>query len=344
MTALEIVRVRPGEELFPAWWEVYAASDRGELGDLAATWTLPELESSFAVERKALRQLALAGVADGEVVAMAWLELPQLDNLHRLECELHVRPDRRGRGHGSAMLAVVESLARTEGRSVIGAEINWPAAAGVAGGQAATAASPGVAFAWKRGFDLVLDDVRRDLLLPVAAPLLDELAREAAAHHGGYELRSWVGPLPEDLVAEWAALDASLDTEAPTGALDVEERVTDVAAVREREALVEAQARSSVHTVALAPDGRLAAYSEIVVPGHDPTRSYQDGTLVTRAHRGHRLGLAVKVANLRLLQARFPEVRRVITWNADSNTHMIAVNERLGFVVVGRSGEFQKRL
>ncbi len=63
-----------------------------------------------------------------------------------------------------------------------------------------------------------------------------------------------------------------------------------------------------------------------------------------RVARGRRLGLAVKVANLRLLQAERPDIEVVSTYNAESNRHMIEVNERLGFRPVARLGEFQRRL
>ena len=63
-----------------------------------------------------------------------------------------------------------------------------------------------------------------------------------------------------------------------------------------------------------------------------------------RDARGHRLGLAVKVANLRLLQGSCPELRRLTTYNAEVNARMVDVNDLLGFVPVARLGEFQKRL
>ena len=52
---------------------------------------------------------------------------------------------------------------------------------------------------------------------------LDALAAEAAAHHEGYTLRSFTGPVPDDLVEGWAALSATLMTEAPMG--DIEREV-----------------------------------------------------------------------------------------------------------------------
>ena len=63
-----------------------------------------------------------------------------------------------------------------------------------------------------------------------------------------------------------------------------------------------------------------------------------------RDHRGHRLGLAVKVANHRMHQRERPDAARCSTWNAEVNSHMIGVNELMGFRPVSRMGEFQKRL
>jgi hypothetical protein len=54
--------------------------------------------------------------------------------------------------------------------------------------------------------------------------------------------------------------------------------------------------------------------------------------------------MAVKIANLCLVQREQPGLERLITYNAEVNAHMVGVNDRLGFVPVARLGEFQKRL
>ena len=59
------------------------------------------------------------------------------------------------------------------------------------------------------------------------------------------------------------------------------------------------------------------------------------GTLVRRDHRGHRLGTAVKIANLRALQQARPEATEVKTQNAETNAWMVGINVRLGFGPVG---------
>jgi RimJ/RimL family protein N-acetyltransferase len=88
----------------------------------------------------------------------------------------------------------------------------------------------------------------------------------------------------------------------------------------------------------------VVAYSDLATTVHEPGRAYQWGTLVDPAHRGHRLGLAVKVANLRLLQEERPDVARLTTYNAEVNSHMIGVNEAMGFRPIARLGDFQKML
>jgi RimJ/RimL family protein N-acetyltransferase len=219
------------------------------------------------------------------------------------------------------------------------AEMNWAYSDGATG-----AGSTDLAWARRQGFEVGLVDVQRRLALPVADELLDRLAAEAATRHEGYELRSFTGRIPDELAQGWIALDAALMTEAPMGDIEREQERADVAALRAREAMIAAQGRAKVNTAALAPDGEVVAYSDIGVTVHESERAYQWGTLVRTDHRGHRLGLAVKVANLRLLQQTHPQVTTLVTYNADVNAHMIGINERLGFRPVAYLGELQKRL
>jgi GNAT superfamily N-acetyltransferase len=108
--------------------------------------------------------------------------------------------------------------------------------------------------------------------------------------------------------------------------------VWDAARYREHEESV--LARRRVHlTVAVRHDhsGRLVGFTDVGIPAGDVEVGYQWSTVVDGAHRGHRLGMLLKVANLRQVAATLPSVRYLNTWNADANTHMVAVNERLGF-------------
>ena len=52
----------------------------------------------------------------------------------------------------------------------------------------------------------------------------------------------------------------------------------------------------------------------------------------------------MKLENLRSLADRAPHIRRLLTWNADENAPMLAVNEALGFAPHGLTGIWQKTL
>lgn len=338
---MEILSVDPHDEgMLVAWHGVLAAVDAADRPETADTWSLDEVRAEMRQHSDYWRRSAFVVRDRGEVAAAAWLALSLQDNLHRAELFVAVLPARRRRGIGTALLAHVEGIARAQGRTVAGAEADWPPTAGAEG-----AGCAGPEFLRRRGYEQVLLDVQRRLPLPVAGELLDELAREPAAHSDGYTLRSWIGPVPEEYVAGWAELDASLETEAPTGGLDLEPRAAAVAKVREGEALLEAQGRTSYATVALDPAGEVVAYTQLLLGSDGTGKAYQEGTLVRADHRGHRLGLAVKVANLRMLQhAGLGDITELVTYNAASNEHMVDVNDRLGYRPVEWAGEFQKRL
>ncbi|MGS0561349.1 GNAT family N-acetyltransferase [Microbacterium aurugineum] len=244
----------------------------------------------------------------------------------------------RRRGVGRAALAFLEAEAATAGRTTAQGDTSWPYGLGPDG-----TGAPGLEFARRHGYALALGDVQNRLALPVDLPLLDRIDADIAEAARGYSVRSWIGPVPADVVEGWAILDASIDTEAPSGDLDIEPATPDVEGIREQEELLVRQNRLPIGSVALTPDGQVAAYTQLVVSGDDGN-AYQWGTLVRGADRGHRLGTAVKIANLRLLQDRAPDAPAVYTYNAESNAHMLAVNTLLGFVPTERMGELQKRL
>ncbi len=339
-TPLEIVEVDPADEAtIAAWHAVYAASAHHELGPVAVPWQHEEVRALIRERGRRQALTAYAGLRDGDLVAAGMLTLPLLDNRQRAELDVHVQPEARRSGLGSQLLAHLEHRARAAGRTLMFAEASWPWAAGTEG-----AGRAGPEFARRHGYELGISDVQRMLELPVGEDRLAELDAAAAPHREAYEVRAWAGPVPEDLVRGWVELEAAVDTEAPVGGLDLEPRAADVAAYREDEALTARQGRTKINAVALSRAGEVVAYSDVATTVHEPERAYQWGTLVRRDHRGHRLGLALKLATLRLLQDGWPGVRQLMTYNAEVNGPMVAVNEQMGYRPVARLGELQKRL
>lgn len=337
---VDIEQINPlNEPALAAWHATVVAADTHGREETATPWQLPEVQAELAAQEDVTR-LVFAGIEDGRtVVVSGQIGMSLRDHLTQADVAVFVHPDHRRRGHGTRMLQHLETVARGHGRTVLNAEAAWPYDAPADG-----TGTPAAEFLTRNGFRFGLGDVMRTLDLPVSDELLRRLAGEAALHHPAYELRSWVGRVPDELEVGWADLVSGLMVEAPVGDMERERESADVEELRRRQATIEAQGRTLYNTVALDADGWPVAYSNLAVSKHDPDNAYQWGTLVRPEHRGHRLGLAVKVANLRLFQSTPQEATRLRTWNAEVNTHMVAVNEMLGFRPVERLGEFQKRL
>ena len=85
-------------------------------------------------------------------------------------------------------------------------------------------------------------------------------------------------------------------------------------------------ASAVVHTAT----GQVAGISDIGVNRDRTEVAYQWDTIVDPDHRGKRLGMVLKTHNHRWLAQSVQGVRWVNTWNAASNTFMVAVNDALG--------------
>ena len=324
---------------FDEFHAVFDAGQRFGREETATPWERDEMRAAMQEEATRRFRHGICGRVDGRIVGTGTVEGSLRDNLDLGELQVNVLPEERRRGYGSLLLARCEEVARERGRSTVLAMCDWPFA-----GHPEGDGDAGVEFGRAHGYRMALVEIQRRLELPVEEETLDRLAAKAATHHAGYSLRSWSGPVPEELLQGWAEVTSALMTEAPMGEIDREPETPDPAVVREAEALAFKQGRQLYATAALDPDGTVVAYTNFGVTGEGSPRAYQWGTLVRPEHRGHRLGLAVKVANLRQLQWARPDLGQVVTWNAEVNTHMIGVNEEMGFVPVERSGEIQKKL
>ena len=252
---------------------------------------------------------------------------------------LDVRVDRahRRRGVGTAIVAEVERRAAAAGRPVLNGLFEVPTA---------MLASDGAGgFARRLGFVATQTGNRRHLTLPLDAERRALLADDVAQAAVGYRTHTFMAPWPKEYLADQCELGRRMSTDAPSGDERHEEEVWDAARVEEMDRqLSTAGMRKLVAVAEHVESGRLVAFSEVALPRDHPHEGWQWATLVLREHRGHRLGLAVKLANLDALPSTLPEVTLISTSNARGNTPMIAVNDLLGFVVVATGTFWQKEL
>ena len=191
-------------------------------------------------------------------------------------------------------------------------------------------------FALRRGYAVSSVEIVRSLPLPVAPDVMARArASRAEAMGDAYELSVHVDGVPDEL--RQGVCDASnrLILDAPTGDVEFEpESMT----VEDYETMLEHlrdTGRTMITAVAVHREtGVVAAYTDLSVPSGDPHIVFQWGTLVLPEHRGHRLGMAVKVANLEELARLAPERRSVQTMNDEQNPWMVQINKDLGFAII----------
>jgi RimJ/RimL family protein N-acetyltransferase len=127
------------------------------------------------------------------------------------------------------------------------------------------------------------------------------------------------------------SLNATIN-DAPTNDLDVEPEVFNAERLRVFERTQDGLGRRTYRLAARHREsGELVGHTVVAVTADQPWHSTQYDTSVVRAHRGRRLGLLLKVEMVRWLREVEPQVRYVDTWNSESNEHMVAVNERIGY-------------
>ncbi len=286
-----------------------------------------------------------------QVVAHASVYLPLRDNTHLAEFGLLVHPDLRRRGLGTWLYDWCESVARRAGRTSWQVVIDLgpghqaePRIEAPAGGWLYIS-HPAWSFASRRGWTLEQVESLTVLDLPVDPGLLRQVGAEAGSRGGDYRLQTWTGPVPPEWRAGLVALRRSFSTDAPAGGLDLAEEAWDEARLEEEMAMTVAMGRTQVTTLAIhRSSGEVAGFTELSHAAGATEHAMQWETMVAAQHRGHRLGTAVKVSNLAALARRRPDIRRIYTWNADQNSPMRAINDRLGFHPCGGSATLQRQV
>ncbi|MEO7980326.1 MAG: GNAT family N-acetyltransferase [Sporichthyaceae bacterium] len=272
--------------------------------------------------------LAVAEV-DGQLVGWLGLYLSTRENLDACPAELAVHPDHRRRGHGRALVDEWARRAEACGRSRLLTE---------------AAEGAGAACAAALGFRDVLADTQRRLdLTALDETRLADLLADARAHAAGYTLVRWIGASPAEHLPGMAALQSRMTTDAPLDDLSWEQEVYDADRLRENERIwVDRDTRLCTTAVVHDATGDLVGSTTAVLFADCDDGAYQWQTIVSPEHRGHRLGMLLKIENLAFLRAHEPALRTVDTWNADSNAHMLRVNLAMGFEVVRRWSEYEK--
>ncbi len=337
---MEVRLLRPEDDAKVVEWHGVLQAVDQELWPGLAGFSLRDVRA-FVRHRGRYRRYDLLAASEtgGPVLGCGSMEVPLRDNLHSAEVMVSVHPAHRRRGVGTAIVEAMGRLASADGRRVLNAIVDVPVDR--------AQDDPSLHFAPRVGFEAMLPGNVRDLAVPVEPARMEELRRVTAQARdaGDYRTLTFEAPWPPEYLDDECELFRRMSTDEPSGDADKEEEVWTRDRLRESDELRAARGVSKLVAVAQhLPSGRLVAVSELLLSSDAPRQAWQLITLVHPEHRGHRLGLAVKLANLDFLAERAPAVRTIRTGNAQENAPMIAVNDMLGFEIAGVGMFWQKNL
>ncbi|MDN5894413.1 MAG: GNAT family N-acetyltransferase [Nocardioides sp.] len=258
---------------------------------------------------------------DGRVVGWANLVLPVREYTDVALVGGCVHPDHRNKGIGRALH---DSVTPATDRPWLRMR-TWHG-------------SPGEQVLADHGAARTLTHVVRRLDLTDAHGSWPRLREDPAAAARDYTLVRRAGPTPTEALEEMRMLREAIN-DAPD-AVEFEayppDRITayeqDLVSRRQTQYAVLARHRTT---------GEPAGLTMVCVDEFAPSVAHQEDTSVVPAHRGHGLGLLLKLEMSEWLRAERPEVVATDTWNAHDNHHMIALNERLGLTVVAHNSAWR---
>jgi GNAT superfamily N-acetyltransferase len=337
LSGLSLARVDPSDEdAIREWYELRSAVAGADYPDDPPPCWISEL-GHFRYPWPGEVWVVWLARVEGSTVGACTLDLPMLDNVHSAQGDILVLPEHRRRGIGRALLTHLRGEASRCGRIRLVSWRTQPLDPG--------APDPAGRFAAASGAVPALVRTRRRLDVGSVEPdVLARLDTEARGRSRAYSLVQWVGATPSQWLDGIAYLAGRMSTDVPLDDLQWEEEIYDAARVLGRDACWLGRGLQIITTAAQDRAGRLVAYTHLIGDATSPWFAWQGDTIVAPEHRGHRLGMLIKVADLQLAQRERPELRLIDTCNADSNPYMVSINEAMEFRPHRRAVDWQLSL
>jgi GNAT superfamily N-acetyltransferase len=278
-------------------------------------------------------EIALAYEGE-EPIGYAWIELTLVDNLDKANTLVVVHPQYRGRGVGTALEQWVEERALALGRTEIFSYIELPVPSPddvlleAPDGGSIPLEHPIWQFMANRRFQLADIEVLNCARLPYSEETLSAL-EATLPETPGYTFHTWFDSLPERYYDDYARLMEAASVDVPSGDVNIDRENWDAERVSDQREVYRRNGKVFL-TTAVEKDGHLVGLTELIRYRQHKFLD-QEYTIVLRGNRGRRLGLNLKLRNIRAAEQHWPDAQRMYTSNASENASMLAINDLLGF-------------
>jgi RimJ/RimL family protein N-acetyltransferase len=303
------------EAVLPVWREFTSGIFRGDLGWGAAQLRM-DTGPSHASDNVTLA--AFADPADTEAAGFGFIRLDTQENLDLGAAIVMLRADQEQDADGAAAAALL-TAARERLAALGRTKLSFT-----------VPAEPPPGYAPLCDGAPVFTSICSVLDLAATDPSQLDAWSEPSPANAGYRMVRWIGPCPEDTAEAYAAALAAMH-DAPHEDYDIENPHIDLDRLRASEGTHAKYGMQAYVVAALAADGEVAGSCMLARFPDRPDNLGIWNTSVTRAHRGHGLGLRIKAESTRWVRGLHPEARWIYTFNNHGNERMREINRRMGY-------------
>jgi GNAT superfamily N-acetyltransferase len=175
------------------------------------------------------------------------------------------------------------------------------------------------------------DARRRQVVTDIDQTEIERLWAVAQAAASDYCLERLQPPISDEVLSELVEVTAAIN-DAPMGDLTYEDEKFDLQRLRDFETAIAGNGVREYRVVSRhRSTGDVGGHTVVGIHPLQPEVGGQGDTAVARQHRGHRLGLLLKIDMMRWLAEAESQLKIIETWNNADNNFMINVNEALGY-------------
>jgi len=248
-------------------------------------------------------------------------------NKHLYWADAYVRPDQRRKGVGSLWLKVLAKEMDEHGCTVVGFNAEH---------------DEGHAFLTWLGAKPKMTEIESRLDLGgVDWAMLERWVEEGQRRSPETRLEILDGPLPEEMLPDFAAQRTALLNTMPFEDLELGDIIVTPDRIREYDQQSALAGRVWHNVVTREPDGTISGMTDVEWAPYSRTHVQQQFTGVLPSARGRGIGKWIKAAMLLHIRELYPDAEWVVTGNAHSNGPMLKINRDLGFKPYRTAVEYQ---